>query len=75
MEFKALININIFEETTTILNWQTNVEPYRLLYHNHIVCSASILFQGGTDIAQHCAFTPGGALVASGSAGLTLAFT
>ena len=33
------------------------------------------VFQGQTDIAQHCAFTPGGALVASGAAGLTLALT
>jgi len=35
----------------------------------------TVTFQGQTDVAQQCAFTPGGALVASGAAGVTLALT
>ena len=42
---------------------------------NFMTYCSFLYFQGQTDIAQHCAFTPGGALVASGAAGLTLALT
>ena len=59
-----------------------NISTITYLSSNtHLISSAvyddyhNFYFQGQTDTAQHCAFTPGGALVASGAAGLTLALT